>query len=65
MTAHRFKVGQTLSYSPGHVGHREATRSCKVLRLMPTDESGMPQYRIQCTSEAVERVAKESMLSRG
>jgi hypothetical protein len=65
MVRHRYKVGQSLSYSAGQMGRREGTRTCKVMRLLPKDESGVPQYRIQCTAEAVERVAKENTLSHG
>lgn len=64
MAAHRYRVGQALVYSPGRMGHMQSERTCKVIRLLPPDEDGVPQYRIQCTSEPTERVAKENALSR-
>jgi hypothetical protein len=63
MTEHKFKVGQLVDYSPGRMGFPASARSCKILRLLPA-EDGQPQYRIKCPSENVERVAKESTLSR-
>ena len=64
MAAHRYKVGQSLNFSAGRMGHMQPDRACKVTRLLPVDEGGIPQYRIQCTSEAIERVTNESNLSR-
>lgn len=64
MANHRYKIGQALNFSPGRMGHMQSDRACKVTRLLPPDESGIPQYRIQCTSEPVERVANENSLSR-
>lgn len=64
MATHRYKVGQALNFSPGRMGHLQTDRTCKVTRLLPVDESGVPQYRIQCASEAMERVANENSLSR-
>jgi len=64
MATHRYKVGQALVYSPGRMGPMQFERTCKVVKLLPADEGGVPQYRIQCTSEPTERVAKESALSR-
>lgn len=63
MAVHKYRVGQSLTFSPGRVGMREASRICKVVRLLPIDGSGEPQYRIKCTTEAVERVTKETTLS--
>jgi len=62
MALHKYKLGQSLTFSPGRIG-LEARRACKVVRLLPNDEAGQPQYRIKCVSEPVERVAKESALS--
>jgi hypothetical protein len=63
MTAHKFKVGQVLEFSPGRMGFPASTRACKILRLLPPQD-GELQYRIKCTAENFERVAKESTLSR-
>jgi len=64
MATHRYRVGQSLNYSPSRMGHVQSDRTCKVIRLLPPDSGGVPQYRIQCASEAVERVATENLLSR-
>ena len=63
MAKHRFKVGQSLKHSPGRMGYGQSDQTCKVTRLLPADERGVPQYRIQCTSEPRERVANEHALS--
>ena len=62
MTVHKFRVGEALYFSAGRMGLQAASRTCKVLRLLPV-EDGQPLYRIKCDSEAVERMAKESQLS--
>ena len=63
LATHRYKVGQSLNYSPGRMGYMQPDKTCKVTRLLPPDPGGVPQYRIQCTSEALERVATENVLS--
>lgn len=63
MAVHKFVVGQTLQFSAGRMGLQTASRKCKVLRLLPM-EDGQPLYRIKCDAEMVERMAKESQLSR-
>ncbi len=64
MAAHKFKIGQLLSYSPGRLSPNEGSRQCKVVLLLPAQEDGQLQYRIKCTSETTERVVKEAALSR-
>ena len=61
MATHRFKVGQTLVFSPRRIGNPTANKSCEVVRLMPV-EGGEFQYRIKCAYDKTERVAKESQL---
>ena len=61
MALHKFKVGQSLVFSPRRIGHQSGTLSCEVIRLMPI-EDGECQYRIKCTNDNVERIAKESQL---
>ena len=63
MASHKFKVGQSLVFSPRRIGHRAGNLSCKVVSLMPV-EDGECQYRIKCTYDNVERIAKESQLLR-
>lgn len=62
--AHKFKVGQTLSFAAGRMDPI-GSRQCKVVRLMPAQIDGEPQYRIKCSSEVAERVVKETALSPG
>ncbi len=62
MASHKFKIGQNLDFSPRRMGSPEGSRQCKILRLLPA-EDGEPQYRIKCSSEAVERVVKEYTLT--
>ncbi|MGI9422941.1 MAG: hypothetical protein ACR2PA_07085 [Hyphomicrobiaceae bacterium] len=63
MASHKFKVGQSLVFSPRQIGNPGGNQSCKVVRLVPV-EGGECQYRIKCTSDNVERIAKESQLWR-
>ncbi|MFN3745817.1 MAG: hypothetical protein ACK4TL_14030 [Hyphomicrobiaceae bacterium] len=62
MAAHKFKVGQTVDFSPGRGTMYASSRLYKIIRLMPP-EDGQFLYRIKASSEAFERVAKESDLS--
>jgi hypothetical protein len=63
--AHKFKVGQTLHYTQRRMGSTDGSLICKIVQLLPL-EDGEPQYRIKCTSEAIERVVKEyALLRRG
>ncbi len=61
MALHKFKVGQSLVFSQRRVGNQSGNLSCEVVRLMPI-ENGECQYRIKCTHDNIERIAKESQL---
>lgn len=61
--AHKFKVGQTLQFTQKGLVSGAGSMNCKIVQLLPL-EDGEPQYRIKCTSEAVERVVKEYALLR-
>lgn len=61
MASHKFKVGQTLIFSPRQIGNHGGTQSCEVIRLMP-EEGGEAQYRIKCTYDKVERIVREGQL---
>ena len=63
METHKFKVGQLVDFSPGRMGFPASNRAARIVRLLPA-EDGQLQYRIKCTAETFERVAKESALSR-
>lgn len=60
---HKFKVGQTVDYSPGRRDMPAMSRLYKVVRLLPP-EDGQLLYRIKGSSEPFERVAREQDLSR-
>lgn len=62
MSSHKFKVGQTVDYSPGRLGMPVLSREYKIVRLLPA-EGGDNQYRIKSAAETFERIAKESQLS--
>jgi hypothetical protein len=63
MSDHRFKVGQTVNYTPGFSGNVKADAVFKITQLMPAADDEL-QYRIRTASEPYERVAKESQLDR-
>jgi hypothetical protein len=62
MARHRYKVGQSVEFSPGRLAPPASSREYKILRLLPF-EHGDLLYRIKSTAETCERVAKESELS--
>jgi hypothetical protein len=63
MSDHKFKIGQTVSYTSGPFGRATVTGVYKVTQLLPP-EGDDRQYRIKSASEPHERVAKESQLAR-
>ena len=62
LRSHKFRVGQTVSYTSSPVSRPGASGSYQVVRLLPSDGDDY-QYRIKNPGEAFERVAKESQLS--
>ena len=63
LRTHKFRVGQTVSYTSSPVSRPGASGSYQVVRLLPSDGDDY-QYRIKNPGEAFERVAKESQLDR-
>ena len=63
LSDHKFKIGQTVSYTSGPFGRASVTGVYKVTQLLPP-EGDDRQYRIKSPSEPHERVAKESQLAR-
>ena len=63
MTEHRFKVGQSVSYTSGPFGRGGSSGVYKITQLLPPEGDDY-QYRIKGTNEPHERVVKESQLSR-
>jgi hypothetical protein len=58
---HKFTVGETVYYTASNVARPAASGTYEVIRLLPTDGDDC-QYRIKNSTEAFERVAKESQL---
>jgi hypothetical protein len=58
---HRYKVGETVYFTASNVSRPAASGTYEVIRLLPIDGDDC-QYRIKSTTEAFERVAKESQL---
>lgn len=63
MREHKFKVGQSVSFTSGPFGRGSATSVYKIVQLLPP-EGDDNQYRIKSAAEPHERVVRESQLSR-
>ena len=61
MATHKFAVGQTLHFSPGHRG--EGKGRYKVVRQLP-ETGGIFQYRIKSEIDGHERVVREDQTER-
>jgi hypothetical protein len=59
---HKFTIGETVYFTASNVARPAATGTYEVIRLLPTDGDDC-QYRIKSSTEAFERVAKESQLA--
>jgi hypothetical protein len=59
---HKYSVGETVYFTASNVARPAATGTYEVIRLLPTDGDDC-QYRIKSSTEAFERVAKESQLA--
>jgi len=60
---HKFKVGQSVSFTSGPFGRGGTNGIYKVTQLLPPEGDDY-QYRIKNADEPHERVVKESQLSR-
>jgi hypothetical protein len=63
MHEHKFKVGQSVSFTSGPFGRGGANGVYTVTHLLPP-EGDDNQYRIKNAAEPHERVVKESQLDR-
>ena len=63
MNNHKFKVGQTVSYTSKFIPTVNVSATFKITQLLPPEGDEF-QYRIRSGSEPYERVAKESQLNR-
>ena len=59
---HKYTVGETVYFTASNVARPAASGTYQVIRLLPTDGDDC-QYRIKSSTEAFERVAKESQLA--
>lgn len=59
---HKYAVGETVYFTASNVARPAAAGTYEVIRLLPTDGDDC-QYRIKSSTEAFERVAKESQLA--
>jgi hypothetical protein len=58
---HKYIVGETVYFTASNVARPAASGTYEVIKLLPTDGDDF-QYRIKSSTEAFERVAKESQL---
>ena len=58
---HKYNVGETVYFTASNVARPAASGTYEVIRQLPTDGDDC-QYRIKSSTEAFERVAKESQL---
>lgn len=61
MKDHRFLVGQQALLD--HNALTRTTSTVEVLRQLPSDVDGSPQYRVRAGCEGFERLVKEHQLS--
>jgi hypothetical protein len=59
---HKYKVGASVYFTASNVSRPAASGTYEVVRLLPTEGDDC-QYRIKSSTEAFERVAKESQLA--
>jgi hypothetical protein len=59
---HKYNVGEIVYFTASNVSRPAASGTYEVIRQLPTDGDDC-QYRIKSSTEAFERVAKESQLA--
>ena len=59
---HKFPIGTRVFYTASNVARPAASGTYEVIRLLPTEGDDC-QYRIKSSTEAFERVARESQLA--
>ena len=62
MPRHRFKVGQSVHFTPGKMMPPAGGQAYTIVRALPA-EDGEYRYRIKSVYEPYERIARESELS--
>ncbi len=59
---HRFRVGETLQFTPSAFDRSAVRGLYEVVRLLPAESLGH-QYRVRCVADGHERVVSESQLA--
>ena len=59
MPHHRYKVGQTVKFTPGKRSMPTSAAQYKIVHRLPREGGGF-MYRIKATTEAFERIAAEA-----
>ncbi|MGJ4944667.1 hypothetical protein ACQR1W_29165 [Bradyrhizobium sp. HKCCYLS1011] len=59
---HKFPVGSTVTFTASNISRPAATGTYEIIRQLPTEGDDC-QYRIKSSTEAFERVARESQLA--
>lgn len=59
---HKFPIGATVYFTASNVSRPAATGTYEIIRQLPTEDDDC-QYRIKSSTEAFERVARESQLA--
>jgi hypothetical protein len=59
MNDHKFKVGQTVNYTPRFIGTVNADAIFKITQLLPPEDDEF-QYRIRSASEPYERLLRKA-----
>jgi hypothetical protein len=62
MAVHKFKVGQSVRFTPRKLALPAGAQAYTIVRVLPA-EGGEYQYRIKSVYEPFERIAVESELS--
>ena len=63
MPAHKFRIGQIVTYRPAERGQDDQPGAYMIIARLPqSDDDGQFEYRIRKLNEEHERVAKESEL---
>jgi hypothetical protein len=61
---HKFKIGQTVRFEPNTWHHRNSVPGSYEVKKQLPERNGEFEYQIKSSSEAHERVATESQISR-
>ncbi len=61
MLDHKFRIGETLHFTPSAFDRSAPRGLYEVVRLLPAESMGF-QYRVKCVADGHERVVAESQL---